>query len=135
MVTKKTEKKKTIANVVKTIIKKSPAPARKSASASVAHVAGRKTEPPIEGAKSGAIGDLNENIEPQPPLSEQSSSHLPENPKKDRASFEALKLKEPTTEEISMRAYLIWEREGRPSGCSDRHWQQAMQELQSKNNK
>jgi hypothetical protein len=32
-------------------------------------------------------------------------------------------------EEISRRAYEIWESEGRPEGCDLRHWLQAEQEL------
>ena len=118
MVTKKTEKKKTIANVVKTIIKKGSVPARKTVS--------RKAKPsPDEMTKDAA---RTENIKAQP-------APEPVKPKKDSAApIAGLKLKEPTTEEISARAYLIWEREGRPNGCSDRHWQQAMQELQGANN-
>lgn len=34
-----------------------------------------------------------------------------------------------SAEEISRRAYEIWESEGRPPGCDLRHWLQAEQEL------
>lgn len=34
---------------------------------------------------------------------------------------------------ISQRAYEIWEREGRPEGCDQRHWLQAEQELKGSN--
>lgn len=33
------------------------------------------------------------------------------------------------SEEISRRAYELWEKEGRPEGCDLRHWLQAEQEL------
>jgi hypothetical protein len=36
-------------------------------------------------------------------------------------------------EEISRRAYEIWENEGRPEGCDLRHWLQAEQELSARN--
>ncbi|MDR2337568.1 MAG: DUF2934 domain-containing protein [Deltaproteobacteria bacterium] len=39
--------------------------------------------------------------------------------------------KEPTPEEISARAYAIWEREGRPHGYSEKHWQMAVEELKN----
>jgi hypothetical protein len=32
-------------------------------------------------------------------------------------------------EKIQQKAYQIWEREGRPHGEHDRHWQQAVDEL------
>lgn len=32
-------------------------------------------------------------------------------------------------ERIRQRAYEIWQTEGAPEGCADRHWQQAQQEL------
>ena len=35
-------------------------------------------------------------------------------------------------EEISRRAYEIWEGEGRPEGCDLRHWLQAEQELSTR---
>jgi hypothetical protein len=35
-------------------------------------------------------------------------------------------------EEISRRAYEIWESEGRPGGCDLRHWLQAEQELSAR---
>ena len=35
-------------------------------------------------------------------------------------------------EEISRRAYEIWESEGRPEGCDLRHWLQAEQELSAR---
>jgi hypothetical protein len=34
-----------------------------------------------------------------------------------------------SAEDISRRAYEIWEREGRPEGCDLRHWLQAEQEV------
>ena len=33
------------------------------------------------------------------------------------------------TERIRMRAYLIWEREGRPPGRAEQHWAQATHEI------
>jgi hypothetical protein len=35
-------------------------------------------------------------------------------------------------EEISRRAYELWENEGRPEGCDLRHWLQAEQELSAR---
>ena len=35
-------------------------------------------------------------------------------------------------EEISRRAYELWESEGRPEGCDLRHWLQAEQELSAR---
>lgn len=35
-------------------------------------------------------------------------------------------------EEISRRAYELWESEGRPDGCDLRHWLQAEQELSAR---
>jgi hypothetical protein len=35
-------------------------------------------------------------------------------------------------EDISRRAYELWENEGRPEGCDLRHWLQAEQELSSR---
>jgi hypothetical protein len=37
------------------------------------------------------------------------------------------------TEEVQHRAYLIWEREGRPDGRALEHWVQAETELSQKN--
>jgi hypothetical protein len=34
-----------------------------------------------------------------------------------------------STDDISRRAYELWEKEGRPEGCDLRHWLQAEQEL------
>ncbi|MBL8562073.1 MAG: DUF2934 domain-containing protein [Gemmobacter sp.] len=31
---------------------------------------------------------------------------------------------------IRQRAYALWQSEGCPEGCADRHWQQAEQEMQ-----
>jgi hypothetical protein len=38
---------------------------------------------------------------------------------------------QPTHEEITFCAYLIWEREGRPQGCEVAHWLQAEMQLQA----
>jgi hypothetical protein len=35
----------------------------------------------------------------------------------------------PSEDEIRVRSYLIWEREGRPEGKSEEHWLQAKAEL------
>jgi hypothetical protein len=35
----------------------------------------------------------------------------------------------PSDEEIRARSYMIWEREGRPEGKSEEHWQRARAEL------
>jgi hypothetical protein len=35
----------------------------------------------------------------------------------------------PSEEQIRVRSYLIWEREGRPEGKSQEHWQRAKAEL------
>ncbi|MDE2183258.1 MAG: DUF2934 domain-containing protein [Alphaproteobacteria bacterium] len=35
----------------------------------------------------------------------------------------------PSEEEIRIRSYLIWEREGRPEGKSEEHWLRAKAEL------
>lgn len=35
---------------------------------------------------------------------------------------------------IRERAYSLWESEGCPDGCADRHWQQAERELQQGDN-
>ncbi len=37
----------------------------------------------------------------------------------------------PTQEEIALRAYQIWEQEGRPSACDKEHWMLAEQELKA----
>ncbi len=37
----------------------------------------------------------------------------------------------PSEEEIRVRSYLIWEREGRPEGKSEEHWLQAKAELEA----
>lgn len=34
-----------------------------------------------------------------------------------------------TIQAIRERAYAIWEKEGRPDGCEDRHWTQATTEV------
>lgn len=38
---------------------------------------------------------------------------------------------EPTEEAIRLRSYQIWEREGRPEGCSQEHWAYAKAELEA----
>lgn len=42
---------------------------------------------------------------------------------------EEIKL-EPSEDEIRVRSYLIWEREGRPEGRSQEHWTRAKAELE-----
>ncbi len=37
-----------------------------------------------------------------------------------------------TYEQISQRAYEIWEREGKPKGCEQEHWLKAEHELREK---
>jgi Protein of unknown function (DUF2934) len=37
----------------------------------------------------------------------------------------------PSEEEIGIRSYLIWEREGRPDGKSEEHWLKAKAELEA----
>jgi hypothetical protein len=37
----------------------------------------------------------------------------------------------PTEEAIRLRAYQIWEREGRPEGCDGEHWRRAQAELEA----
>jgi len=37
----------------------------------------------------------------------------------------------PSEDEIRTRSYLIWEREGRPEGKSEEHWQRAKAELEA----
>ena len=38
---------------------------------------------------------------------------------------------EPSVEAIRLRSYQIWEREGRPDGCSAEHWIRAKAELEA----
>jgi hypothetical protein len=38
---------------------------------------------------------------------------------------------EPSEDAIRLRSYQIWEREGRPEGCSDEHWRRAKTELEA----
>ena len=38
---------------------------------------------------------------------------------------------EPTRDEIGLRAYFIWEREGKPQGREQHHWLQALAELKA----
>lgn len=45
------------------------------------------------------------------------------------AHFEDLARHEPTAEQIEVRAYHLWEREGRPNGRSDANYQAARAEL------
>ena len=130
MAERKSDKKKNIANVVKAIIKKSPAPGRRAKSPTVMSKAGdgEKAQTLLESGRPKQDVAALEELE----LSEIAVAEHVE-PEKPKPPKQAAK-KEPTTEEISARAYLIWEREGRPHGCSDRHWLQAVQELQSMKN-
>ena len=36
-----------------------------------------------------------------------------------------------TDDEIRKRAHAIWEQEGRPEGCDQKHWQKAKRELEA----
>lgn len=38
---------------------------------------------------------------------------------------------EPAEEDIRLRSYQIWEREGRPAGCAQEHWDRAKAELEA----
>jgi hypothetical protein len=38
-----------------------------------------------------------------------------------------------TDMQVQQRAYKIWENEGRPDGCAERHWQQAQTEMTAQN--
>lgn len=38
---------------------------------------------------------------------------------------------DPAEEAIRLRSYQIWEREGRPQGCSQEHWARAKAELEA----
>ena len=42
---------------------------------------------------------------------------------------------EPTREEVGLRAYFIWEREGKPQGREQQHWLQALAELKAERDK
>ena len=42
---------------------------------------------------------------------------------------------EPTSDEIGLRAYFIWEREGKPQGREQQHWLQAVAELKTEREK
>jgi hypothetical protein len=33
--------------------------------------------------------------------------------------------------DVRVRAYRIWEKSGRPEGCADEHWRQALAELEA----
>ena len=138
------ERKKNISNVVKTIIRKSsiPDPKAKSFMSVVARDMAKKekenagtAQPPKPTQKTNenvaALEELKlSEIVPaeEPKPKELAIAKQPDPPKQ-----QVKVAKEPTIEEISARAYLIWEREGRPDGCSDRHWQLAIQELRNTN--
>jgi hypothetical protein len=38
---------------------------------------------------------------------------------------------EPSEEAVRLRSYQIWEREGRPEGRANEHWQRAIEELKA----
>ena len=140
-----TDRKKNISNIVKTIIRQSTASDAHRAKSMMSNMAKDKakkedttytTPPPVQGVKNPdknvtALEELKLNeiaVAQEAKSKELLVSNQTETPK------QAEMVKEPTMEEISIRAYLIWEREGRPDGCSDRHWQQAVQELKNANN-
>ena len=45
------------------------------------------------------------------------------------------KIAESKRKEIELRAYLLWESEGRPSGCHKDHWARAEAEILATNKK
>ena len=48
---------------------------------------------------------------------------------KSRIAEEDPQVTQPNEEKIKMRAYEIWEREGRPGGREDEHWHQAEKDV------
>jgi hypothetical protein len=45
------------------------------------------------------------------------------------AEFGRLHMDQNTQNHVRERAYDIWEKEGRPDGCAERHWHQAQMDL------
>lgn len=61
----------------------------------------------------------------QPSPGRDAFGRLPYDPQ--RGTCDYFVSNQPTDEQIRTAAYYIWLREGRPSGCAERHWQEAYQ--------